>query len=189
MAPSDLAMAFLDPLIAWLNRHNPKIDSHLTAEAAEDAIISLIKNPASFRPTKSDLAPYLRMAAQADLRNILEREGKYRKGRISLAAVELSENLRKNLEEDDDPSLPLQTREQVQAVLDLIPPVVLEGLTDAEVKVLKLMLEKERRTKVYAEAYEITHMPVPKQRKVIKQVKDKLNKRLERAVKSNEPTS
>jgi DNA-directed RNA polymerase specialized sigma24 family protein len=185
--PSDLAAAFLQPLIAWLGEHN-RVDPHMIAEAAEEAVLSLIKSPDSFRPG-ADLAAYLRMAAQADLRNLLEREGRHHRGREPWAAVELSEDRRNNLGRDEDPSLALRVKEQDEGLSASIPPAVREGLTEGEVRVLELMLRKERRTRQYAEVCGVAHLPAGEQRKVIKRVKDKLKKRLERAGGGDEPAA
>jgi hypothetical protein len=187
-APSDVAAACLEPLIAALGPCNPTVDPHMIGEAAEEAILALIKNPASYRPGGLDLAAYLQMAAQADMKNALKREGRHHRHRADWAAVELSDDPRNNLGRDDDPALPLLVTEGARALRALVPPAVLEGLVEAEIRVLELMLQRERRTRVYAEAYGVLHLATHEQRRVIKQVKDKLKKRMERAEKRNEPT-
>src|SRR6266446_216030 len=85
-ASADLAKGFLEPLIAWLvGRNSSKVPKDLCVEAAEDAVIALVKSPASFKPARRmRLFAYLRMSAQGDLRNILRREGRERQHEISL---------------------------------------------------------------------------------------------------------
>jgi hypothetical protein len=181
VAPSDLAAALLEALILWLRQHNPRVDPHLCGEAAEEAILSLIHNPASYRPDALDPLAYLRMSAQRDLQNLLQREHKHQKQCRLLDCVEHSSDVRKYLGRDDDPSLPVQIVEQRQAQLDSIPLPVRQNLTEAEARVLPLLLRKERKTAAYAEALGITHLSPADQRKEVKRVKDRLAKRLKRA--------
>src|SRR4051794_12860022 len=82
-ASSDLAAVFLEPLIGWLDANNPSLHPHWVVEAAEDAILSLIRDPNSYHPQESDLESYLRMSAQGDLRNLLHRESRHHAGRKS----------------------------------------------------------------------------------------------------------
>ena len=98
----DLARIFLDSLIAWLvDTNSADIAEELCVEAAEDALIALVKSPSSFdRARKKRLADYLRMSAQGDLRNILQREGRHRKK--CLHEVELSSVSGKYLAVNDD---------------------------------------------------------------------------------------
>ena len=69
--------------------------------------------------------------------------------------------------------------------INAIPPQVTDGLSKRELGVLELMLRKERKTAVYARAYGIEHLPVVEQRREIKRVKDRLQKRLNRAREGN----
>src|SRR5438270_10618525 len=72
----DLARLFHEHLIAWLVKKNcARVPEDLCVEAAGDALIALVKSPASFNPARGKrLAGYLRMSAQGDLRNLLQRE-------------------------------------------------------------------------------------------------------------------
>ena len=63
---SDIAAAFLGPLVAFLRRSHPRADEHLLFTAAEDAVISLLKNPKAFDPARGSLLGFLRMAARGD---------------------------------------------------------------------------------------------------------------------------
>jgi RNA polymerase sigma factor (sigma-70 family) len=180
-APADLAETYLDPLTNWLAEHNSSVDPDLCTEAASEAIVSLIKKPASYQPERLPLEAYLRMSAQGDLKNALDREKRHRTGRKTLESVEHSEEARKYLGKEDDPSLQLQITEEVQEARDAVPRSVWEGLTEQEVRVLELMIRKERKTQEYAKAYGIENLPEDEQRMEIKQVKDRLQKRWDRA--------
>jgi RNA polymerase sigma factor (sigma-70 family) len=185
LAPSDLADAFLDLLATELQRYNPTADPHLCAEAAEDALLALIKNPRSYDPERAALAGYLRMSARRDLQNRLRKERRHSDRRADLEAVEISPVVGKYLQDGEaDPVHILIAREEIEemiAALPRVPRAVLDGLTEQEREVLALMRRGERRTSEYARALCITHLPFAEQQRRVKQVKDRLQKRLQRA--------
>lgn len=190
-ASSDLAVGYLDPLIEWLTvqPRNRRLPSDFIVDAAGDAILALILKPGSYQPGKSNLESYLKMSSQGDLMNRLRREARHRRGRTPLEAVEHSDQAGKYLGRDDDPSHPLQVQEHLSGLADAVPSSVLAGLTDAEARVLELMLQGERKTSTYADAYGIGGRPPEEQRRIVKQVKDRLSKRLSRARRDDEQAS
>lgn len=181
-ATADLARLFLDHLIGWLVQKNSSgVPKELCVEAAEDALIALMKTPASFnRGRGKRLAAYLRMSAQGDLRNILRREGRHYKNHIRLEDVELSPEAGKCLVVDDDPLRSLERQEESANATKTVVAPVREGLSEAESRALDLVFQRERKTAVFAEALGITHLPKKVQQAEVKRVKDKLKKRLER---------
>jgi DNA-directed RNA polymerase specialized sigma24 family protein len=182
VAPSDLANAYLDVLAGWLRRANPRLDPHLCEQAAADAIISLIKNPHSFNPDKSPLDAYLRMSAQGDLHNALEREQRHRKRRESFEVVELhgaGGNL--NQENNDPAAIVAREAEQRDALEQAIPRDMAQVFTRQEQLVVALMVQGERRTEAYAQVLDISSLPEADQRNAVKRVKDRIKKRLQRA--------
>jgi hypothetical protein len=180
-ASADLARLFLDHLIDWLVKKNSsRVPEEFCAEAAAEALIALVKSPTSFTATcEKRLAAYLRMSAQADLRNILRREGRHYKNRIRLEDVELSTEAGKYLGVDDDPLRSLERQEESAKAATVVAPVR-EGLSEAESRALDLMLHGERKTAVFAEALGIGHLPISAQRTEVKRTKDKLKKRIKR---------
>ena len=177
---ADLAGIFLDPLIKWLvEKNSASISEDLCIEAAEDALIALVKNPASFkRDEEKRLGAYLCMSAQGDLRNLLRKEGRNRKK--SLEVVELSSEDGKYLVTDDDPSLPLQIQEEADRARRDIIPVVSEDLSEGESRVLDLILQGERKTTVFAQALGIDHLPKKEKAAEVNRVKNKIKKRIDR---------
>jgi RNA polymerase sigma-70 factor (ECF subfamily) len=184
-APSDLAAAYLEPLVLWLNEHNRGVAPEFCIEAAEDAVLALIRRPDAYRPDRLGLEAYLRMAAQGDLRNLLRGERRHHRHREPWEVVELSPGGGK-YSWQEDPSLPLQIAEEQRAAQS-VPDSVREGLSEPETRVLELMLRGERKTSAYAAAYGIGHLPVEEQRREVKRVKDRLKKRWERAGGADEP--
>ena len=185
VAPSELAVAYLDWLADWVIAHNRGIDPALCETAAEDAILALIRNPSSYDPERAPLEGYLRISAQGDLKNALKREGRHRDRQAALEVVELSPEMRKYVHDGDaDPARIVELRELQAERMDgvgRVPASVLDGLSPGEQEVLELMRIKERKTEIFARALGIAHLPAAEQRREVKRVKDRLSKRLERA--------
>jgi hypothetical protein len=182
VASADLAMAYLDVLTHWLITTHPRVDPHLCCQAAEDAILSLIKNPQSFKPDKSPLDAYLRMSARADLRNALSRERRHSKRRETLEVVELVSSSRNPHQDAGDPALIVERDEEDREALTRAVPLAIEqGFTREEQRVFELMLKGERRTDAFARALAITDLPEPDQRIEVKRTKDRIKRRIQRA--------
>ncbi len=185
VAPSDLAVTYLDRLTDWLTQHNPSLPEDMRATAAEDALLALIKNPQSYKPERQSLEVYLRMSASGDLKNLLRSERRHSDRRARLEAVEHSSVVGKYLQDptgDPEHILDRQMAEgEFTGAQRPIPASFCDGLAPKESKVLDLMLEKERKTAAYAVALGIEHFPFVDQQRAVKKVKDKLKKRLARA--------
>src|SRR5947209_939922 len=82
---------------------------------------------------------------------------------LPLNSVELSPDAGKYLGREDDPSLRLRIAEEAVALRSSIPAAVLDGLSEAEGRAIELMLAGEWRTRVYAEACGLAHLPWPEQ--------------------------
>ena len=180
IAPSDFAETFLSPLIDWITEHNRAIYPDVINEAAEEAILAVIRNPASYHSSESSLETYLRMSAQGDLRNLLHREATHRSKNERLEVVELSAESGKYLGRENDPALGLMIVEERARLSAAVPDAVRQGLTDIEARVLQLMQAGERRTAAYANVCGIADRPAAEQRRLVKQIKDRLQKRIER---------
>jgi hypothetical protein len=175
LAWSDLCTTFLDPLIAWLGRRNRYADPDLLAEAAENALLGLAKNPHTYNPRRASLEGYLRLSARGDLLNLLQRERRRQRGRCDLKIVELGPWAGKYLGREEDPSWRLRLAEEERL---LRPPA---DLSAVEGRVWELMQGGERRTPVFAEALGLSSLPQREQRAAVKRVKDRITKRLQRA--------
>ena len=175
-ASADIANIFFDGLVEWLIQINRStVAEELCIQAAEDAWIALIKNPASFNPGREKrLGEYLRMSAQGDLRNLLQKEGRQRKK--SLEVVQLSDDDGKYLETDDDPSLPIQ----IQEAAEQSDGHVDDGLSENELRVLALMRGGEKKTSVFAEALGISDWDKKEKAAEVQRVKNKIRKRISR---------
>lgn len=182
VAPSDLAVHYLDPLAEWVARTNPRIDPHLCDQAAEDAILALIRNPRAFDPAKGALDAYLRMSAQGDLRNALERERRHSQRRERLEVVELFGGDGNLGQDESDPALIVERdeadRETRMQTISLGEDAT---FTPEELGVYELMRQGERRTAAFAAVLGIGHLDELEQRREVKRVKDRIKRRLQRA--------
>ena len=150
-------------------------------EAAEDAILALIRKPESYSPERQTLEVYLHISAEGDLRNLLRKERRHSKGRTPWISVELSPDAGKYLGRTDDPSLPLRVAEEEQSIADTIQASLGQGLSQTDRRALELILQKERRTVVYAELYGLLHLPAKEQARAVNRHKDRLKHLLKRA--------
>ncbi len=180
VATSRFAEAFLDPLAVWLRRNNPTIHDHLCNTAAEDAIISILKSPQQYDPKRGPLDHYLRMAGRGDLLNLLEKERRYLARHSELPTVEPADDRRNNEYADSFDGDEL-TDDPDSELLNQIQEIAENTFTPPERHVLQLMIDGERRTVVFAQALGIEHLSDIEQRREVKQVKDRIKKRLQRA--------
>lgn len=173
LAQSDFAVAFLDPLIAFLRATHPGEDEHALISAAEDAILSVIKNPGVFDPARGkDLAAFLRMAADRDLHNIRDKERRRQRTREDRDCVELPAD-DGNDPNEDEPELPSFDAPAIAEVI--------AALTEQEQQVFNLMRGGERRTEVFAATLGLANCSREEQERQVKRVKDRIIKRLQRA--------
>ncbi len=178
VAPADFAVAFLNPLIAWLQATNSGVDPMACEEAAGEAIVRFLNNLTGYDPQRLGVEVFLRMAAQRDLQNLLRKERRHQQNRRDWNVVEQAFADGKYLGRDDDPSLPLQIEEARQR--QTLPDAVWQQMSDAERGVWEQMQLGERRHSVFAAIIGVTHLPAAEQRREVKRVKDRLKKRKQR---------
>jgi RNA polymerase sigma-70 factor (ECF subfamily) len=180
-AANDLADAYLELLVIWLGEIAPKVSEDIRLEAAEDAILALIRKPESYSPELQTLEVYLRMSARGDMLNLLSKERRHKKREVPYSSVELLPDAGKYLGRNDDPALPLSLAEEKQSGLSTIPGSVRRKMSETDLRALGLMLQKERRNAVFAELYGLLHLPTEEQERMVKRHKDRLKKVLKRA--------
>lgn len=178
-APADFAAAYLPPLLAWLQERNRRIPDDFCEEAAHLAIVSFVQNPSRYDPNQLGVAAYLRMSARGDLRNLLQSEGRHHDRRVPWKVVEDSPDAGKYLGRDDDPSFRLRLAEE-QGPNERAYEVVLASCNEIERRVLELMRRGEKRTSVYAKVMGLGDQPKAEQRREVKKMRDRLEKRLDR---------
>ena len=180
-APSDLAVAHLEPLVGALRRAFPRgrfpaADDALLETVAHDLILDLAERPEQYDPDRGGLAAYLRMAARRDVLNAVEKEHRRARRLAPLEDVELS--------------APARNREwtgaadPADALARAVDPATIASargeFDTVEWEVVQLMADGERRTPIFAQILGLADRPPPEQEREVKRVKDRLKKRLQR---------
>ncbi len=149
----------------------PGADPDMRVEAIHIALTDYFRFPEKYDPAKSRLMTYLKMAARGDMLNLLKRERRHSDRRSPLDDVafrlpdgeeEISETIGRDWE-----SRSLMKR-------------LARDLSDEDMRLLRLMMDKVRGTPEAAEALGIEHLPFDEQRKEVKKAKDRIRKKLRR---------
>ncbi len=176
VAPNDCVVRWLPDLISWLSARFASVasrDMHLIESAASDALFDYTCNPHKYNPGKSSICTYLRMAAYRDLLNTLKRERTQSRNAISLDSVEQYHFVGNNGIEEQ-----VVRRVDAQAIINRVLKIFPDPV---DRKLVGLILRGERSTAAYAEVLGIQHLPsLEQQKRIVKQHKDRINKRLER---------
>jgi hypothetical protein len=174
LATSELAEAYLEPLIAFLSARHPYVDDHMRQTAVEEALISLFKNPTQFKRNLGGLTAYLKMSADGDLKNLLAKDEKHYRNRENHDPVELEAAHRNRDDRLADSELPSFDHPTLAAVIG--------GLSDGERATLELMRKGERKTSAFAAALGLADLSPDKQAVEVKRVKDRIKQRFKRTV-------
>lgn len=181
-ASADLFDRYMGLLVGALRKSHPRIADHneaLLLDAVTDALFEYINRPEIYKPDRKSLRNFLYMAAQGDLLNAWRREKVAALVETSLdQPVELGQEIGNSVVEKAPGMPPVLARiaaaELWQHVQEIVPEAEFQ-------QVLTLMIDGVRETSAYAEVLGITDLPEAAQRKQVKQVKDRLKKRLQRA--------
>lgn len=172
LTQSDFIVAVLDPLAAHLRRWRRDADEHLCTSAAGEAVLALVRNPASYDPSRRGLIGFLCISAECDLRNALKKEQKHHINRDNSECVELAPdrgNISAGAGADeapfDDPRL--------------APEIA--SFDEIERRVFGLMRAGARATAAYVPILGIGHLPADEQERAVRRVKDRILVRLKRA--------
>jgi RNA polymerase sigma factor (sigma-70 family) len=166
----ELAARFLPLLMNFLASIFPHVAPELRDEAADRAILDFLLIPSRFDPTRSRLSVYLRMAARRDLANLLTREQGQPRG-ISLDSVAEPVDCRNPSTEDSD--LSWEHPRWVEELARLNP---------TERVAFDLIREGTRETAIFAQRLQLTELNDEQQTRTVKRLRDRLMKRLVRAV-------
>jgi len=172
LAPQAACLAFLPALTAYLQHKFPSADPHLHATAATDALMDYLRQPHRFDPSRGNLYSYLCLIAQRDFQNLQRNARRHRH-------VELPEEFGNSSQSTVlDAILAAEQYEQSQRQLAQLA----QRLPQLDQRVLRLMLQKERSTSVYARAMHLDHLSHHQQQRQVKRAKDRILKRLLRGV-------
>lgn len=186
VASRDLAAAYLPALVDRLRRRFPRLDDEsLVFDAATDAILSYAERPSQYKAGTMRLLPYLVMSADGDLKNALRRQRQRAQREFPGGDVELLLEARNHYQEEEGTDEPVdapKTEELVRKVRQVVPDLI-------DRKLIDLMIQGERRTAAFARVLGIAAVDAVQQRRIVKQHKDRLKKRLARlGVRLREPS-
>lgn len=177
-APSDLAGAYLDPLLRWALAQFSHADADLVEGATIDALLQVAERPEQYDPSRASLAAYLRIAARGDVQNALRSQQRRAAHHAPLEAVELSQRAGNvSVDVSSDPADLVATGEPLDPRLQA---ALRDAFDSTEWQVVLLMLDGERRTSVFARILGMDDLPDMDQARAVKQVKDRVQKRLQR---------
>ncbi len=181
-APAELVERYLVPLVRRLRRRQPEVhDDTLLDDAVTDALLDYIEHPDRYDPSKRVLLGYLTMAANGDLLNALEKERRRRRRESSLDRVEETRGDRNETIADTNAAAEMERVEQDRARVAAMEEAVRSVVPDPrDRRLMRLMLEGERTTAVYARVLGIEHQDRTLQTRDVKRHKDRLKKRLAR---------
>lgn len=184
-APADVCQAYMGPLTTWLTACFPHADFHYWQTAAADALFTYLRHPEAYDPARGELGAYLRLAARGDMLNLLRREERHQRGRVSWKVVEKGEEGGNLYGREDEPAVNLEHAEEARAGEEWLRRVTAR-FSDAERRVLDLMLAGEHRTPVYAAALGLGDLPPAEQEREVKRAKDRIGARLKRKGKRHD---
>lgn len=182
----DLALSKLytvhgDSIITSLKSWYPKVaqkDEALILEAVNEAFSGFFNNPATFNPEISSLKRFLEVAADRDLKNILNREKKHSLKKDLPEDVELHEKLWNSTVSNSGSTDSGMIHKELIEITD--NELAHHFKTDRDISLAKLVLQKARETEVYAEVLGIQNLSIDNQRDEVKRHKDRIKKVLER---------
>ena len=176
LARSDFITVLLDPLLGELRAAHRGTDDHLLIEAAEDALLSVVHNPDVYNPGRGiTLAAFLRMAARGDLLNALKKASRHQDKFDPNFPVEYAPDPGNDSAEDG----------QGLSFDDSRLAAVIAGFTDEERRLFELMRDGVRETEPAAAILGLEDRPQEEQRAAVKRAKERIFKRLQRAVEGS----
>ena len=177
VASNDVCERFSEPLLEFLLSLDHRADEQACGSAVSVALMGYVQRPEAFDPDRLDLSAYLRMSARGDLCNLARAEAKHHRGREADFRVEDAVICGNHFE--DDPAAASVRGEEMDAARCRIE-AVRAGCDESERVVLDSMLEEERSTERIAALIGAAHLPEEDQRRTVKRIKDRLEKRIER---------
>lgn len=171
-APAEVFKLLHRPLTALVFRRlrTAGLDREAASDLATDAIVEYATAPARFNPLRSSLFTYLGMIAHRDGLNLLR--GRAAAGNNFRKLVELAAAEGNNTDNQNPTHLDAARIMQRHGHEIATSP--------EEKEVLILYLEGEKDTQTYAAAIGAAHFDVEEQKTLVKQYKDRIEKRLVR---------
>lgn len=175
LASEEASRLLLAPLVEETQRQFPRLDDQVIADAVVDALLDYFEHPSRADEGGGGPRAFLKRAAWRNAAN-LDRGSKRRKrrednwmGDPSTAGVEHRSGLGMLIQAEDQAELDRRIAE-----LEALLPEA------GDRAVLRLRLAGERGVAAFASVLGVAHLSPTEQRKVVKQVKDRIDKVLKR---------
>lgn len=184
VAPAEFAELTVGPMAEMLRAINRGLrDGSMADEAATDAVLEFVKSPHAFDPARSSVWAFLELGARRNLANVMLKERRQR-GRVSrFRDVALHDPARKKVQDSPLASLVASEAKAIdRAKLD----AEIAALSPVEAEVFRLMTEGVRATAEYSRVLGIAGRPPAEQKTTVKQVKDRVLKRMKRALRETD---
>ncbi|WDF54336.1 hypothetical protein [Mucilaginibacter sp. KACC 22063] len=170
-----------DHIINLLSARYPgvaKQDDAQLYDAVNQAFFGYHRNPGTFDPEKSTLQRFLEIAAERDLKNILEKEARHGKKKNLPDDVELEEKFWNSIVKEQQQPENLLIKKETINLIDLELANHFDSTTDRVLA--SMIIAGERETRAYAAVLQISELTAAEQQDEVKRVKDRIKKVLER---------
>jgi RNA polymerase sigma-70 factor (ECF subfamily) len=168
-AKEEIAARYLPLLTHYLRCAFPREAEDVRDTAADTALLNFLDVPERFDPARGGLGKYLRVSARCDLLNLLEHEARARWGIPLDSVAELADG--RNVSPDGE-----LTWDHPRLAAECASFNTEERIT------FELMREGVRDTPAFAVGLGLTHLAAAEQAVAVKRFKDRVKKRLARAV-------
>ena len=145
-------------------------------EKVLDSIMALSEHPEKFDSKKRSLLGYIRMDAEGDVKNLLDKQKRVENkfGKV----VELHPNDGNSVQESGNPESELLQQEAEQSITSLLNRLFPDA-TDYELA--RLILSSERDAESYISILNLEHLNTTAQQAEVKRNKDRIKKMIERS--------
>ncbi len=186
IARNDLALAKLfddlgEQIVTALKNWYGKVanmDEGLILEAVNEAFWGYYKKPETFDPALNTLHRFLEIAAERDLKNILEREKKHLNRKKLPENVELAESFWNSIKRDNQPSD--GNLLQREALKEIDTELSKHFKTQRDIAIAKCILLGERKTEIFSKLLNMESLDLVEQKKQVKKHKDRIKAILDR---------
>lgn len=182
---AELCELALPHLAAFLERLYPSYERHLCEQAAIDSLLSYQTNPAQYNPEQLALWPFLRMAAKADMLNLIDKLNRHDRHFVALDEPAIQSQLSEPDTTQEIFALDEWLQQHTQRSRQEIMVFLAEELSLVDKQFLLLMTEGVRESRRYAEVMNILHLDAAAQQSEVKRAKDRLIKKVRRFAQSH----
>jgi len=182
---AELCELALPHLVTFLQRLYNTAELHLCEQAAIDCLLSYQANPTQYHPDQLALWPFLRMAAKADMLNLIDKQNRHNRHFVALDEPAIQPQLSEPDMTQEIFALDEWLQQHTQRSRQEIMAFLAEELSLVDKQFLLLMTEGVRESHRYAQVMNILHLDAAAQQSEVKRAKDRLIKKVRRFAQSH----